>query len=498
MSVGPEKRTGQDPGTSSVHGSGHATSEVGGGHPTDSAWSRLAHHLESNAEGYGPIVGTLSAPRIGMIWLAANLVVTTLLTGTLFVPGVPWFVAVGLIVAGSVLGALVLVLVGNMGTRTGLPTMALTKGAFGLRGSFLPVAANVVILMGWSWVQAMLAGVTLNHLVAQATGFSSPILFSVLCQSLVVVLAILGHEGIAKVEPWFAVVILAIMAWIFTRVFTAFPVRELSEIPVDQSLGMDGIGVLDVVIATAVSWTVLSAEFNRLARSQAAGVFGSGLGYLLSTCTAMILGATAMAYVVLDGGAAVGFDPTVLVGAFGAPVAIAIFLSVMATNTMVVYGMVSSVVNVAPTKRLRFLPTALVLGAISILGATWLPLLDRFTGFLSLIGSLFIPVFAIMLVDYYIVKRSRYDADILRAWGGTYWYVRGVNWAAVVVWVIGAGISLGLTYTLISPVGVSIPTFAVSALMYLAWALFTDARSAPGAQRHLAAESPAANAPGGL
>ena len=73
------------------------------------------------------------------------------------------------------IGGTVLVLVGNMGTRTGLATMSLTKGSFGLRGSYLPVAANVVILMGWSWVQAMLAGVTVNFLVAQATGYSNPV-----------------------------------------------------------------------------------------------------------------------------------------------------------------------------------------------------------------------------------------------------------------------------------------------------------------------------------
>lgn len=38
------------------------------------------------------------------------------------------------------------------------------------------------------------------------------------------------------------------------------------------------------------------------------------------------------------------------------------FLSVMATNTMVVYGMVTSVINARPQLRLKFLPTALILG----------------------------------------------------------------------------------------------------------------------------------------
>src|SRR5690606_2355527 len=187
---------------------------------TMSLYTRLEQKLQTQSDDAGPIRGTYSTGRLLMIWLAANLVVTTLLTGTLFVPDVPYGLVLLLIVGGTVAGAAVLVAVGTIGRRTGLPTMALTRGPFGIRGSLLPVAANVVILMGWSWVQAMLAGVTVNFLIAELTGFSNPILFSVLCQSLVVCLAIFGHEGIAKVEPWMALLILAIMAYVFYKAFT--------------------------------------------------------------------------------------------------------------------------------------------------------------------------------------------------------------------------------------------------------------------------------------
>jgi NCS1 family nucleobase:cation symporter-1 len=462
-----------------------------------SAYRRLSAHLDRNSDGYGPIRGTLGTRRMGMIWLAANLVVTTLLTGTLFVPGISWGMAVGMIVLGTLIGGSVLVLVGNMGTRTGLATMSLTKGSFGLRGSFLPVAANVVTLMGWSWVQAMLAGVTVNFLVEQVTGFSSPILFSVLCQLLVVCLAIFGHAGIARVEPWLALVILAFMAYIFATAFLSYGPAELTAIPVDTGAGWTAVAALDVVIATAISWTVLSAEFNRLARSQSAGIVGSGVGYTLSTVLAMTLGATAIGYVVLDGGKAISFDPTVIVAAFGAPLAVVIFLSVMATNTMVVYGMVSSVVNMVPSRRVTFLPTAIVLGIVSILGSTWLALLNQFTAFLVVIGALFIPVFAVMLVDYYLVRARHYSRDILRGEGGEYWYRGGVNIAAVLIWLIGAGASLLLTYVVPSPIGATIPTFVLSALLYLGWAAATgriDRRRHPRTHLSDAAEAGGADA----
>lgn len=432
------------------------------------AYRRLESYLQANNDDAGPVRGTLSSGRIGMIWLAANLVVTTLLTGTLFVPGVSFGTAFTMILVGTLLGMIVLTLIGNIGTRTGLPTMAATRGAFGLRGSLLPVAANVIILMGWSWVQAMLAGVTINYLVASLTGFSNPILFSVLCQTLVVCFAIFGHEGISKVEPWMALLILAIMGYIFFVAFTTFNIGDYQSIEVDETIGLSGITVLDIVISTAISWTVLSADFNRLAKSSKAGIIGSGVGYTLSTVLSMTLGLTAFSYVILSGGEAIAFDPGVIVESFGAPIAIVIFLSVMATNTMVVYGMVTSVINARPQLRLKFLPTALVLGVISILGSTLIGLLNHFTDFLVMIGAFFVPVFAIMIADYYIVKKRAYMQDILRDKGGSYWYSSGVNWFAIVVWLIGAVASYVMTYVWVSPVGATIPAFVLSFVLYLA------------------------------
>ena len=85
--------------------------------------------------------------------------------------------------------------------------------------------------MGWSWVQAMLAGIALDFLVSSVTGFSSPVLFAVLCQTLVVILAIFGHTGIARVEPWLAVLILGIVAYIFVVAFTTYAPAEFAAIP---------------------------------------------------------------------------------------------------------------------------------------------------------------------------------------------------------------------------------------------------------------------------
>lgn len=428
----------------------------------------MAVNLDGQDESAGPVRGTQGVLRIGMIWLAANLVVTTLLTGTLFVPAVSFGTASAMILVGTLLGVVVLVLVGNMGTRTGLPTMALTRGSFGIRGSIIPAAANLIILMGWSWVQAMLAGVTVNYLVHEATGFSNPALFSAICQGIVVVLAIFGHTGISRVEPWLALLILIVMGFVFAAAFGAFSPGEFAALPVDTSLGGTPFITLDMVLATAISWTVLSADMNRHAKSSTAGVVGSGIGYTLSTCIAMLLGLVAFSTVLLRGGDATPFDPAVIVGEFGWPLGIAIFLSVMATNTMVVFGMVTSVVNAQSRWHLRFLPTAIVLGIVSIIGSTFLGLLNQFTDFLFVISAFFVPVFAIMIADYYLLKRRGYSRQILHERRESrYWYSGGVNWVAVIVWIIGAAASYLMSYVTPSPIGANIPAFVLSFGLYL-------------------------------
>ena len=428
----------------------------------------MAVNLDGHDESAGPVRGTQGILRIGMIWLAANLVVTTLLTGTLFVPGVSFGTATTMIIVGTLIGVVVLTLVGNMGTRTGLPTMALTRGAFGIRGSLLPAGANLVILMGWSWVQAMLAGVTVNALVHEATGFSNPALFSAICQGIVVVLAIFGHTGISRVEPWLALLILIVMGTVFASAFGAFSPAEFAAIPVDPELGGTPFITLDMVLATAISWTVLSADMNRHAKSSAAGVVGSGIGYMLSTCIAMFLGLVAFSAVILSGNEAIPFDPSVIVAEFGWPLGVVIFLSVMATNSMVVFGMVTSVINAQSRWHLRFLPTAIVLGIVSIVGSTFLGLLDQFTDFLFVISAFFVPVFAIMIADYYLLKRRGYSRQILHERRESrYWYLGGVNLVAVAVWIVGAALSYVLAYVAPSPIGANIPAFAVSFLLYL-------------------------------
>lgn len=404
-----------------------------------------------------------TAPRIMGVWLAANLVVTTLLTGTLFVPSLSYGATLATITVGTVLGALVLVTVGSMGTRTGYATMELTKFSFGIRGSLIPSFGNLIVLMGWSWVQAILAGITVDTIVTAATGYSNPVLWSVACEIVVVFLAFFGHGLITKVEPVFAVLILACMGFVLWVC--------LRDVPLGDFLAAKPTGdpytlwlAFDAVFATAISWTVLSADFNRFGANTAKTSVGSFLGYCISTIFAMALGATLALYLVLKNGVEVPFDPAPLVAAFGPVLAVAVFLSVMATNSMVVYGMVNSAMSVLPQRAQNYRLVAGLVGLISIVGASQIALLDYFTNFLLFIGAFFVPVFAVMICDYYLIKRGEYLPL------ATHRFMFGAP--AIGAWALGSLTAWVFAYRWESPLGATLTSFLVTSVIYYVLASF--------------------------
>lgn len=288
-----------------------------------------------------------------------------------------------------------------------------------------------------------------------------------MCKRIVVLIVLRGHVGIERMEFAVAVSMVALAAVVFYKMFAEFEVGSLLTMETEPRNGITPAIAFDIVLATAFSWYVLAADFNRNAKSQAGGMGGTIIGYVAATVIAMGLGATVSGFSILAGMEQT-FDPTVLLAGFGfgMPAALVVFLSVMTTNVMAVYGAVMSYMNIRPQD--GFWRPALVIGIITIVGALWEGILNQFQDFLLIIGTLFIPVFAIMLADYFVAKRGSYAVEeVLRKRGGRYWYLGGYNVPAWVSYAIGA--SLAFYWTQISPLsfGATAPTFVLTFVLYL-------------------------------
>ncbi|ADI26607.1 cytosine permease [Geobacillus sp. C56-T3] len=423
------------------------------------------------------------------LWIAANVVITTVMTGMMFVPDISFSNAMLAIIVGSAIGAIPLALTGNIGIRTGLPTMVITRAAFGQKGAILPALVNTIILIGWSWIQAYMAGLSLNYAVHYATGYNNINLFVILTELLVVIITIFGHRGVERIEKYISIAMLILSFLVFYKIFTTYDISTLVEMKLSEHPSITTIIAFDIVIATAFSWMSTVCDFNRNCRSETSGFWGTYFGYLVASIVAMGLGAVVSGFSIASNMERT-YDPTILLAAygFGLIASIVVFFSVLSTNVMALYSATMSFMNVFP--RAGFWKPTLIMGVICTLGALLKEvLMSHFFNFIMLIATLFIPVFAIVLVDYFLIKKGVYDAeDILYDTKGQYRYQKGVNIAAYITYIVGAVFAYYFTYIHPLTVGSTMLTFLLSGAVY--WGLMKWTKQISASTNTVELESP--------
>ncbi len=103
-------------------------------------------------------------------------------------------------------------------------------------------------------------------------------------------------------------------------------------------------------------------------------------------------------------------------------------------------------------------------GVLSIGIALIFPM-ERYQSFLYFIGAMFIPLFGVVLTDYFLVRERRVDQDALNRVGGPYWYSSGYHGGALVSW--ASGFAAYESIQLLEwPVGGSIPSMLVAGALY--------------------------------
>jgi NCS1 family nucleobase:cation symporter-1 len=105
-------------------------------------------------------------------------------------------------------------------------------------------------------------------------------------------------------------------------------------------------------------------------------------------------------------------------------------------------------------------------GVLSIVLALVFPM-ERYQGFLFFIGAMFVPLFGVVLTDYFLIRKRRLDLDALDRVGGAYWYSRGYHRKALLAWAVGFA-TYESNQLLGSPVGGSIPSMLVAGVLYYA------------------------------
>jgi nucleobase:cation symporter-1, NCS1 family len=332
------------------------------------------------------------------------------------------------VAAGALLGSIVLGLAAVPGARTGAPAMVLLRGLFGAKGSYLPTSLNILQLIGWASLEVLI----IAEAAVRITGTPEwRWLYVLLAGGLATLMAVRPLTVVRTVRRFAVWLVVAATAYLIYAV-----VRQ--GLPGFSEGSWSGFwAAMDVVVALPVSWAPLAADYARHSRSARAAFGGAFLGYAAASAAYFALGLFALVTVV---GAQT--DPYSVVAALLAVPAGALALTILVVDEVDeafanIYSTAMSAQNVLPRVDRRVL--ALTVGVIAILVALVVDVVAYET-FLLLIGSVFVPLFAVAIADFFVVSKGVWDLSPTAPG----------RWSLALAWALGF-----VTYQLINPGAVS-------------------------------------------
>jgi nucleobase:cation symporter-1, NCS1 family len=377
------------------------------------------------------------------------------------------FVAAALaIVAGTVLGTAMLAAAAVPGAQTGAPAMVLLRGLFGLRLSYLPTLINVVQLVGWAVFEIVVISQAAHQLLP-VHGHLWPY---VLVAGALTTLMSIYPLSVVRVLRRYALVVVALA--------TAYLLVQVLRHPLPSLTHGTWNGFwtgTDYTVAVAVSFAPLASDYTRHARSGRSAFGAAMIGYSVAQIACYVLGLVALLTVVQASDTNMQHDMfarfiAVPAGwlAFGALVARELDQSFADS-----YSTVVSLQNVLPRADRRLL--AVFIGIASTVLALIFGI-GSYQNFLLLLGSVFVPLTAVFLVDYFFGRRRAWDVGEdapSRAWMVGPWLIgvaayQLVNPGYVTWWANGwHDVANWISFTPASWMSASLLSFVVAAVLTL-------------------------------
>jgi putative hydroxymethylpyrimidine transporter CytX len=301
--------------------------------------------------------------------------------------------------------------------------MVLLRAPLGRRGSYLPTALNILQCVGWSIFELIIIATGAAALSHQLFGFGAAWFWKLLFGGVATALAFLGPVGIVrrylrKYAVWVVIASLLYLGW--WSLHGQHPVRLWHR--EGSNAFWPGF---DLVLGSIISWTPLVADYTRFSRTRRAAFIGAGVGYFVPTIPLYALGAMiAMSRQISDG-------PGLLtaIAAGGAASLLALFALTADESDDAfanVYSGAVSIQNLLPRVPPRLLVA--VVAATATLGSLVIDLRNYQT-FLFLLGSFFVPLFAVLLADWILSGCHYTRDDVFR--------VPEVRVEMIVAWLVG-------------------------------------------------------------
>jgi nucleobase:cation symporter-1, NCS1 family len=312
------------------------------------------------------------------------------------------------IAVGCLLGNLMLAAAGAIGAQARVPAMVLMRAPLGTRGSYVPTVVNVVQCLGWTVFELLVIATAAAALSDEVLGFEARWAWTLAFGAATLALGLMGPIGVVRtlvrrLAVWIVPVAIAYLAW---WALTGGGLDDAWNSPGEGGLSTwQGI---DLVVGVTVSWIPLAADYTRFARTPRAAFWGTGLGYLVPDALLLALGAVVL--LTRDVGDAAALPAAIASGGLLA-LLVLVALTIAETDEAFAnaYSGAVSLQNLIPSVPQRWLVALTT--AVGTLGALTLEL-SSFQSFLFLLGSCFVPLFAVLLADW-LASGCRYDGHEL-------------------------------------------------------------------------------------
>ena len=338
----------------------------------------------------------------GLIWFGAGVSIAEILTGTYFAP-LGFTKGLAAIAVGHVIGCLLLFLAGIIGGKARKSSMETVKMSFGEKGSLLFSLLNILQLVGWTAIM-----IYDGALAAESVWSVGKWIWCIVIGGLIALWILIGIKNLGKVNT-------VAMAALFTLTVILSVVIFTSK----SDIGISGEGMsfgaaVELSVAMPLSWLPLISDYTRNAQKPVKATAVSAAVYGAVSCWMYIIGMSAS---IFTGESDIA---KIMVRAgLGVAGLLIIIFSTVTTTFLDAYS--AGVSSESVFKRINGKWVAIGATVLGTVGAVVYPM-DNITDFLYLIGSVFAPMIAIQIADFFILKKdcSEKSVDI---WNMAIWVV---------------------------------------------------------------------------
>ena len=395
-----------------------------------------------------------------MLWAGFSISVARLWQGGLVTASGFWTAIIALIIAQLLWSYVAIGAV--MGASEGLPGTMIVRASFGLRGRVIPSIPMIIGTIGWFGLQLGITASALDKIVGELYGgwaLSMNVQY-IIYGFVMGIASIYGYKTVLFLQKFISPLLILLIPLMIYKMFQQYDVLFELNRPRETTMGF--FEALTILSGGVLAMVIAAADSSRYSKTRKTA--------FSSFMSATWLVGTPMFVIGMMGAVIVGTaDPAGIVDNLGLGFIgiVIVFLAAWSTNCLNPYwgGIALSTLTTGskwlPNGIPRWISTAFVVLAGTITAVLGIYSLAGIKTFINVLAGTLGPANGIIIADYFFLRgkgTNRLNAGELVKVNGNYWYFKGWNPIAIVVWIIGVIYSTVFkqTYILVTPISTQI------------------------------------------